>query len=367
MYINSLGISKKISETRVLVAMSGGVDSSVVAAMLANEGYQVLGVTLQLYNNNTEVSKKKSCCAGQDIYDAKRVAEFIGIRHYVFDYESKFNNSVIEPFINSYTKGNTPIPCVLCNQGVKFSNLLETAKQLGVDAMATGHYIRRISKNGLVGLYRAHDKSKDQSYFLFATTKKQLEFLRFPLGDLSKSEVRSLSAEYGLIVSDKPESQDICFVPGGDYTKIIKQKVSTNSGNIVDLSGNILGNHDGIINFTIGQRRGLYINSKDPLYVIKLNKEKSEVVVGPKDALKVSLIHLNNINWLCEKPDYFLDKKIQVKVRSTHSPVSAMIISNNKEYNILLDNPEIGVSPGQACVFYDEDKILGGGWISKAE
>ena len=366
MTINSLGIHKKKSETRVLVAMSGGVDSSVVAAMLSHEGYEVLGVTLQLYNNN-KTSNKKSCCAGQDIYDAKRVAEFIGIRHYVFDYESKFTHSVIDPFIESYVQGSTPIPCVMCNQGVKFSNLLETAKQLGVDAMATGHYIRRINKNGVLELHRAYDKSKDQSYFLFATTRKQLEFLRFPLGNFSKSEVRALSAEYGLIVSDKPESQDICFVPEGDYTKIIKKQVSSNSGNIVDLKGNILGKHEGIINFTIGQRRGLYINSNAPLYVIKLNKEKSEVVVGSKEDLMVSLIHLNNINWLCEKPDKFLDKKIQVKVRSTHNPVSAKIIKNNEEYNVLLDSPEAGVSPGQACVFFDEDKILGGGWISKAD
>ncbi len=370
--INSLGFAKPPSETRVVVAMSGGVDSSVVAAQLAEEGYDVVGVTLQLYDHGAALAKKGACCAGQDIHDARRVAEEMGFPHYVLDYENIFKDAVIDEFADSYLAGATPVPCIRCNERVKFKDLLATARDLDADCMATGHYIQR--KMG-VGpeLHCAADANRDQSYFLFSTTPEQLEFLRFPLGHLpSKDATRKLAAKYGLAVADKPDSQDICFVPNGNYASVIEKlrPGAAEPGEIVDIEGNVLGTHRGVIHYTIGQRRGLGIGGlTDPLYVVRLDVDKRQVVVGPKDLLATRTVPVREINWLGDGDlSDQAEREISVKVRSTRPPAPAILRPiSETEAEVELLTPEEGVSPGQACVFYETEgsRILGGGWIWK--
>jgi tRNA-specific 2-thiouridylase len=369
--LNSLGIAKAPADTRVVVAMSGGVDSSVVAAMLAEEGYDVVGVTLQLYDHGAALAKKGACCAGRDIHDARRVAETMGFPHYVLDYEDTFRESVIDEFADAYLGGATPVPCIRCNERVKFRDLLETARDLNADCMATGHYIQR--KMGARGpeLHRAADPVRDQSYFLFSTTGEQLDYLRFPLGHLhDKVATRALAAKYGLPVADKPDSQDICFVPNGDYAAVIEKlrPDAAQPGAIVDMDGRELARHDGIINYTVGQRRGLGIGGlSEPLYVVKLDPDRRHVVVGPKSALATRLVPLREINWLGDAPLASRGEwHIGVKVRSTRPPREAILRPKaNDLAEVELLTPEEGVSPGQACVFYDLDdtRVLGGGWI----
>ena len=371
--LNSLGFAKPPSETRVVVAMSGGVDSSVVAAVLAEEGYDVVGVTLQLYDHGAALAKKGACCAGRDIHDARRVAETMGFPHYVLDYENTFREAVIEEFADAYLAGATPVPCIRCNERVKFKDLLATAKDLEADCMATGHYIQR--KVGDLGpeLHQAADPARDQSYFLFSTTPEQLAYLRFPLGHLaSKAETRALAAKYGLPVADKPDSQDICFVPNGDYAAVIEKlrPGSADPGEIVDLDGNILGQHRGVIHYTIGQRKGLGIGGLgEPLYVVKLDPQTRRVIVGPKTALSTRIIPVREINWLGDaafdsRPEWHL----KVKVRSTRPPREAILRPTGPTTaEVELLSPEDGVSAGQACVFYapEGSRIFGGGWIWK--
>ena len=369
--LNSLGFAKPPAETRVVVAMSGGVDSSVVAAMLAEEGYDVVGVTLQLYDHGAALAKKGACCAGRDIQDAARVAEMMGFPHYVLDYESIFRDAVIDEFADSYLAGATPVPCIRCNERVKFKDLLETARDLEADCMATGHYIQR--KMGAFGpeLHNAADAARDQSYFLFSTTAEQLAFLRFPLGHLtSKAETRALAAKYGLSVADKPDSQDICFVPDGNYAAVIEKlrPGAAEPGEIVDMDGHSLGTHGGVIHYTIGQRRGLGIGGlADPLYVVKLDVEARQVIVGPKEALSTRTVPVREINWLGDGAfDAVSERSIAVKVRSTRPPAEAILRPlSATEAEVELFTPEEGVSPGQACVFYETEgsRVLGGGWI----
>ena len=369
--LNSLGLPKRPQDTRVVVAMSGGVDSSVVAAMLAEEGYDVVGVTLQLYDHGAALAKKGACCAGQDIHDARRVAEAMGFPHYVLDYENVFQEAVIDEFADAYLAGATPVPCIRCNERVKFKDLLETAKDLEADCMATGHYIQR--KMGPAGpeLHSAADANRDQSYFLFSTTPEQLDYLRFPLGHLaSKAETRALAAKYGLAVADKPDSQDICFVPNGNYAAVIEKlrPGAADPGEIVDQEGNVLGSHRGVIHYTIGQRRGLGIGGLgDPLYVVKLDPDARRVIVGPKEALSTRIIPVREINWLGDAPlTSRQEGHVSVKVRSTRPPREAVIRPiSDTEAEVELLSPEEGVSPGQACVFYETEgsRILGGGWI----
>ncbi|MGX9350258.1 tRNA 2-thiouridine(34) synthase MnmA [Shimia sp. W99] len=369
--LNSLGFAKPPSETRVVVAMSGGVDSSVVAAKLADEGYDVVGVTLQLYDHGATLAKKGACCAGIDIHDARRVAEEKGFPHYVLDYENIFQDAVIDEFADSYLAGATPVPCIRCNERVKFKDLLETAKDLDADCMATGHYIQRMVGENGPELHSAADASRDQSYFLFSTTPEQLDYLRFPLGHLpSKDATRALAAEYGLAVADKPDSQDICFVPNGDYASVIEKlrPGSAEPGEIVHVDGRILGKHKGVIHYTIGQRRGLGIGGlTEPLYVVKLDVDAKQVVVGPKDMLATRIIPVREINWLGDAPfDSQPEWHLAVKVRSTRPPREAVIRPTGPDTaEIELLTPEEGVSPGQACVFYDPEgsRIFGGGWI----
>ena len=369
--LNSLGFPKPPSETRVVVAMSGGVDSSVVAAELAAEGYDVIGVTLQLYDHGAALAKKGACCAGIDIHDARRVAEDMGFPHYVLDYENIFRDAVIDEFADSYLAGATPVPCIRCNERVKFKDLLETAKDLDADCMATGHYIQRKMGGQGPELHRAADHARDQSYFLFSTTPEQLEFLRFPLGHLvSKDETRTLAARHGLTVADKPDSQDICFVPDGNYAGVIEKlrPGAAEPGEIVHVDGRILGEHRGVIHYTIGQRRGLGIGGLDePLYVVKLDVDNRRVVVGPKDMLATRLVPVREVNWLgdaafASRPEWHL----AVKIRSTKPPMDAIIRPlSDTEAEVELLTPEEGVSPGQACVFYEPDgtRVYGGGWI----
>ncbi|OAN70577.1 tRNA 2-thiouridine(34) synthase MnmA [Rhodobacteraceae bacterium EhC02] len=371
--LNSLGFAKPPSQTRVVVAMSGGVDSSVVAAQLAEEGYDVVGVTLQLYDHGAALAKKGACCAGLDIHDARRVAETMGFPHYVLDYENVFKDAVIDEFADSYLAGATPVPCIRCNERVKFKDLLETARDLEADCMATGHYIQR--KMGAKGpeLHAAADAARDQSYFLFSTTAEQLDYLRFPLGHLtSKAETRALAARYGLPVADKPDSQDICFVPNGNYAAVIEKlrPGAAEPGEIVDVDGRVMGTHKGVIHYTIGQRRGLGIGGlEDPLYVVKLDVDAKRVIVGPKEMLSTRVVPLREINWLGDAPfDSAAEWHVAVKVRSTRPPREAVIRPlSATTATVELLTPEEGVSPGQACVFYDpaSTRVLGGGWIWK--
>ena len=369
--LNSLGFAKPPSETRVVVAMSGGVDSSVVAAQLKTEGYDVVGVTLQLYDHGAALAKKGACCAGRDIHDARRVAEEMNFPHYVLDYENTFREAVIDEFADSYLGGATPVPCIRCNERVKFKDLLETAKDLDADCMATGHYIQR--KMGIRGaeLHRAADPNRDQSYFLFSTTPEQLDYLRFPLGHLaSKAETRALATRYGLPVADKPDSQDICFVPDGNYAAVIEKlrPGAADPGDIVDLDGNVLGTHRGVIHYTVGQRRGLGIGGTgDPLYVLRLDPTARRVIVGPRAALATRRVPLREVNWLGDAPlTSQAEWHVAVKVRSTRPPSDAILRPiSDTEAEVELLNPEEGVSPGQACVFYapEGSRVLGGGWI----
>jgi tRNA-specific 2-thiouridylase len=346
--------------------MSGGVDSSVTAALLKKQGYDVIGITLQLYPEDKTPSRKGACCAGADIYDAKRVAETIGIPHYVLDYESRFRKKVIEDFADSYARGETPIPCVRCNERVKFADLLDTARELGAEALATGHYVRRVEGDGGAELHAAADQARDQSYFLFATTRAQLDFLRFPLGDMDKKDVRAIAAELGLVNAQKPDSQDICFVPAGRYTQIVGRirPDIAHPGDIVDQSGAVLGRHDGIANFTVGQRKGLGLSgNEEPLFVLKLDAANARVVVGPRSALASTVIQLKDVNWLTAPQGPF---ESRVKVRSMRPPVAATVIPQaGGAARVELAAPEEAIAPGQACVFYAAagSRVLGGGWI----
>ena len=372
---NSLGFAKAPCDTRVVVAMSGGVDSSVVAAHLASEGYDVVGVTLQLYDHGAALAKKGACCAGVDIHDARRVAEDLGFPHYVLDYENIFRDAVIDEFADSYLAGATPVPCIRCNERVKFKDLLETARDLEADCMATGHYIQRIEGAHGPELHSAADAVRDQSYFLFSTTAEQLDYLRFPLGHLpSKQATRELAAKYGLQVADKPDSQDICFVPDGDYASVIEKlrPGAAEPGEIVHADGRVLGHHDGVIHYTIGQRRGLGIGGLEtPLYVMRLDVEARRVIVGPKDMLATRRVPLREINWLGDAPLTSQDAwEVSVKVRSTRPPREAVLRPlSATEAEVELLTPEEGVSPGQACVFYQTDgsRVLGGGWIWRGQ
>ncbi len=368
--MNSLGINKPKKETKVVVAMSGGVDSSVVAALMKKEGYDVTGITLKLYDDSKQSKEGRQCCAGQDIMDAKRVSEKLNINHEILYYQKKFKSEVIDSFIDSYVAGETPIPCVQCNQTVKFRDLFKYAKELRADALITGHYVSRLQRNGHASMYRAKDSNRDQSYFLFSTTQEQLDFLRFPLGEIDKSETRSIAKKLNLNVADKPDSQDICFVPNGDYSSVIKKfrPESFKKGKIIDISGNEIGEHNGIINYTIGQRKGIKISSENPLYVININADNNTVVVGSKEYLEIKEIQLRKLNLLALKKDF--DKTINIKVRSTGRLLKANV-SFVKDYaKVEILDKETGISPGQACVFYSKDtigdKVLGGGWINKS-
>ena len=371
--VNSLGLPKPPAATRVIVAMSGGVDSSVVAAELAAEGYEVIGITLQLYDHGAALARKGACCAGRDIHDARRVAEALGFPHYVLDYENRFRESVIDEFAESYLAGATPVPCIRCNERVKFRDLLDTARELDADCMATGHYIRRMEGPHGPEQHMAADPARDQSYFLFSTTREQLDYLRFPLGGLkTKAETRELARKHGLSVADKPDSQDICFVPNGDYAAVIEKlrPGAADPGDIVDMDGRVLGQHRGVIHYTIGQRRGLGIGGlAEPLYVVKLDPEARQVVVGPKDALARRIVPVREINWLGDAPfDSAREWPMRVRIRSTRPPTEALLRPTGPDTaEVELFTPEEGVSPGQACVFYDPEpegtRVFGGGWI----
>jgi len=366
--LNSIGIEKEPKDTLVVVAMSGGVDSSTVAAMMKAEGYNVIGITLKLYNDTKETAQSKQCCAGQDIMDAKRVADKLKIEHKILYYQDKFKEGVIDNFINSYLNGETPIPCIQCNKTVKFTDLFEEAKRLKADALVTGHYVKSVTEENNTDMYRGIDLNRDQSYFLFNTTKDQLNYLRFPLGNLLKAETRNIARELNLNVADKPDSQDICFVPNGDYASVIEKfkPNSFNKGNIKNLEGKVIGVHSGIINYTIGQRKGIGISDKAPLYVVKIIANKNEIIVGSKEHLVKTKINLKDLNIITnDKKDF--EKELFVKVRSTGRLIKAKIQIKDTSANIDLLEEEYGIAPGQACVFYSKNsqgyKVLGGGWI----
>ena len=366
--MNSLEINKPKKETKVVVAMSGGVDSSVVAALMKDEGYNVTGITLKLYDDIKQSKEGRQCCAGQDILDAKRVSEKIDIKHEILYYQKKFKSEVIDSFIDSYTAGETPIPCVQCNQTVKFRDLFKYAKDLNADALITGHYVSRVQQRPHASMYRARDHKRDQSYFLFSTTQEQLDYLRFPLGKIDKTETRSIAKKLNLNVADKPDSQDICFVPNGDYSSVIKKfkPESFKKGKIVDLTGKEIGEHDGIINYTIGQRKGIKISSEKPLYVVNINADKNIIVAGTKESLEIKEINLRDLNFLAPKE---FEKIINIKVRSTGRMLNAKVSFRKNQARVKILDKETGISPGQACVFYSKDevgdKVLGGGWIDK--
>ncbi|GAA3996289.1 tRNA 2-thiouridine(34) synthase MnmA [Sphingomonas humi] len=354
-----LQLDRPAEAARIVVAMSGGVDSSVAALIAAHSGAEVIGVTLQLYDHGEAVKRSGACCAGQDIYDAAQVCEKLGIAHYVLDYESRFREGVIERFADDYARGRTPVPCSLCNQGVKFTDLHGFARELNADALVTGHYVRRVVRDGKAELHKGRDPARDQSYFLYGTTAEQLDLLRFPIGELPKSDVRALAAEAGLIVADKPDSQDICFVPDGDYAGLVKRlRPETEApGEIVDRGGRVLGQHRGIVHFTVGQRRGLEIGgSAEPLYVVRIEPDTRRLVVGPKQALAVSEARVGSWNWLGEE-----QAEVEVKVRSLSRPVPALL----QDGVIRFRQPEYGVAPGQAAVVYEGERLLGGGWIEE--
>ena len=369
--MNSLGIKKLPENTRVVVAMSGGVDSSVVAGLMKEEGYNVTGITLKLYDDVKKSKEGRQCCAGQDILDAKRVCEQLNIEHKILFYQKKFKSEVIDSFIDSYVAGETPIPCVQCNQTVKFRDLFKYAKDLKADALVTGHYVVRLKNNGTASMYRAKDLNRDQSYFLFSTSQEQLDYLRFPLGGIEKEETRSIASKLKLNVAEKPDSQDICFVPNGDYSSVIKKfrPESFKEGDIVDLKGNKLGKHEGIINYTIGQRRGIKVSSSEPLYVVDINTKKNTITIGPKDSLVVRRILLRDLNILGKEKDF--TDLIYIKVRSTGNLLKSKISIKRNFASVEILEKETGISPGQACVFYSKDnygdKVLGGGWIHKTE
>jgi len=374
--LNSLNIAKAPQDTRVVVAMSGGVDSSVVAGLLAAEGYDVVGVTLQLYDHGEATHRKGACCAGQDIHDARRVAGMLDFPHYVLDYEERFREAVIDPFAMSYAGGETPVPCISCNQTVKFEDLMQVARDLDADCLATGHYLQSREVDGRRRMFRPVDAERDQTYFLFATTQEQLDFLRFPLGGLTKSEVRDKARELGLEIAEKHDSQDICFVPKGKYADVIRRMhpEAVKPGDIVHLDGRVLGEHPGIINFTVGQRRGLGIAAGEPLYVVRLDAHENQVIVGPYDALKTHTVRLRDVNWLGEEALAAAAAgnglAIEARVRSTRAPQPAVIQVIGDEVYVTLIAGEHGISPGQACVFYadesDASEVLGGGFIAEA-
>ncbi len=373
--LNSLGLPKRPQDTRVVVAMSGGVDSSVAAALLHEQGYDVVGITLQLYDYGLVVGKKGACCAGQDIYDAKKVADEKGFPHYVLNYESQFKEAVIDDFADSYLRGETPIPCVRCNQTVKFDDLLKTAKDLNADVMATGHYIKRVTgPDGKGQLHRGLDMTKDQSYFLFATTQEQIDFLRFPLGGMNKDETREIARRLGLNVANKPDSQDICFVPDGDYANVVRKlrPDAIQPGIIRHIDGRKLGDHQGIIKYTIGQRKGLGLGGAetqgDPLYVVAIDPKAQEVIVGPREALARDRIILKETNWVGDVPLSSTPLSVMVKIRSNQHPAPAQVaLGQDGDLEVILEAPQYGVSPGQACVIYDGDRVLGGGWIAQTD
>ncbi|MEB3701878.1 tRNA 2-thiouridine(34) synthase MnmA [Candidatus Bealeia paramacronuclearis] len=362
-----LDLPGKPQDHRIVVAMSGGVDSSVAAALMVEAGYDVIGITLQLYDQGAMVAKKGACCAGQDIYDARQVCDKLGIPHYILDYESRFHESVMNDFADSYLRGETPIPCVRCNQNVKFKDLLSTARDLGAEALVTGHYVQRFQKGEKSELHRAVDPIRDQSYFLFATTQNQLDFLRFPLGSLNaKTETRKHAKRFGLEIAEKPDSQDICFVPNGSYVSVVEKlrPGSLEEGEILHLDGRVLGTHTGIIGYTVGQRKGLGIGGGEPLYVVGLDPKTHRVYVGPKEALAKSEVYIQELNWLGEQTKETFNAL--VKIRSAHKPVPAKItLLENGKARVQFDSPEYGVSAGQACVVYDGNRVLGGGWIER--
>ncbi len=374
--MNSLGFDKSPGDTRIVVAMSGGVDSSTTAALMTEQGFDVIGVTLQLYDYGQAPGQAKgrkgACCAGQDIHDARRVADTLGIPHYVLDFEDRFKEQVIEDFADTYLAGETPIPCVRCNQTVKFSDLLGIARELGADALVTGHYVRRVLGGGGPELHRALDDAKDQSYFLFATTREQLDYLRFPLGSMDKAETRAHAERLSLPVAKKPESQDICFVPNGSYAAIVEKlrPGAADPGDVVDLDGNVIGQHQGIIHFTVGQRRGLGIASPEPLYVVRVEPDTRRVVAGPKQALLKDRFRVGGINWLGDGDGPDENLEVTVKIRSAAACVAATIKAGDgpgdeNGAEVHLHRAEAAIAPGQACVFYDQDRVLGGGWIRR--